>query len=98
MALMVLMVLMALAALHTWGALAGPVGLGPRVAMEDLSMLGKAQATDASGLLAAFAFWLLAPRLLAAAEAAQMETALAASPASAALYPLAWASLEPPPL
>ena len=97
-ALMALMALMALAALQTWAVLAGPVDLGPLVAMAHLSMPGTAQATAAAGLLAEFAFRLHASRLLAAAKAAQTETVLEVSPISAALCPLAWASREPPPL
>ena len=89
--------LKALVALRTWEALAGPLGLGPLVAMAHLSMPGTAQATAAAGPLAELAFRLHASRLLAAAEAAQTETALAAFSISVALYPLAGASLKPPP-
>ena len=97
-ALVALMTLMALMALRTWEALAGPLGLGPLVATADLIMPGTPQATAAAGPLAELAFRLHASRLLATAEAAQTETALAVSPISAALCPLAWASREPPPL
>ena len=96
-ALLALVALVALMALRTWEALAGPLGLGPLVAMAHLSMPGTAQATAAAGPLADLAFRLHASWLLAAAEVAQTETALAVSPTSAALHPLAEAAQEPPP-
>ena len=91
-ALLALVALMALVALRTLEALAGPLGLGPLVAMAHWSLPGTALATAAAGLEAEFAF-----RLLGAAEVAQTETALAVSPTSAALHPLAEAAQEPPP-
>ena len=86
-ALTALVALMALVALRTLEALAGPLGLGPLVAMAHVPRPGTALAAAAAGPMASFAFW-----LLGAAEAAQTETALAVSPISAALHPLAGAA------
>ena len=91
-ALLALVALMALVALRTLEALAGPLGLGPLVAIAHVPRPGTALAAAAAGPMASFAF-----RLLGAAGAAQTETALAVSPPSAALYPQVGVAQEPPP-